>query len=270
MLRLVPTPIGNIGDITHRASEALMSADILLCEDTRVTKKLLLLLQERYNLTPKADQEFYSLHSHNEKEFVEKLTPDFFDKEVVYVSDAGMPSVSDPASLLVQYAQKRSITYDVLAGANAALVAYVASGFSQTQMLFWGFLPHKGSARSESLNGALYSGFVTVLYESVHRIQKLLGELEILDPSREIFVAKELTKLHQAYYKGTPSEVRSTLPQNPKGEWVVVLSPSEVSTSGAISQSDIMGLDLPKKTKAKLLAKVTKRGIKECYEELMK
>ena len=143
MLTLVPTPIGNIGDITLRAMEALGSADTLLCEDTRVTKKLIQILKERYNLTCKENQEFISLHSHNEHHFVQNLSPDFFEKNVVYASDAGMPGISDPGAVLVRYCIENKISYDVLPGANAVLTSYVASGFNETSFLFFGFLPHK-------------------------------------------------------------------------------------------------------------------------------
>lgn len=114
MLTLVPTPIGNIGDISLRAIEALSSADTLLCEDTRVTKKLIQILKERYNTTFKDEQNFISLHSHNEKEFIEKLSTSFFEQNVIYVSDAGMPGISDPAQALVKYAQENGVKYDVL------------------------------------------------------------------------------------------------------------------------------------------------------------
>jgi 16S rRNA (cytidine1402-2'-O)-methyltransferase len=194
LLQLVPTPIGNIGDISLRAIEALSEADILLCEDTRVTKKLLHILKERYNLSPKENQEFISLHSHNEKYFIEKLETSFFESNVVYVSDAGMPGISDPGQALVNYCLENSIEYDVLPGANAVLTAFVASGFIETKMLFWGFLPHKGKDRIASLQGALSSGYTTILYESPHRLEKLLNELNLEAPELEIFLAKELTK----------------------------------------------------------------------------
>ncbi|MDQ1268640.1 MAG: rRNA (cytidine1402-2-O)-methyltransferase, partial [Campylobacterota bacterium] len=155
LLTLIPTPIGNIGDITLRAIEALGDADTLLCEDTRVTKKLIQILKERYGSSFKPEQNFISLHSHNEKEFIQNLTPAFFEQNVVYVSDAGMPGISDPGQVLVRYAQENGIKYDVLPGANALLTAFVASGFVETKMLFWGFLPHKGKDRAASLQGAL-------------------------------------------------------------------------------------------------------------------
>ena len=269
MLSLVPTPIGNIGDISLRAIEALASADILLCEDTRVTKKLIHILKERYNTTFKEDQEFISLHSHNEKHFIEKLEASFFELNVVYASDAGMPGVSDPGQALVSYCIENSISYDVLPGANAVLTAFVASGFEETKMLFLGFLDHKGSSRALGLQKALHNGFVTVLYESPHRIEKLLLEIEVEEANREIFLAKELTKKYQTYFKGTATEALKYLSGNFRGEWVVVIAASDLHAESAITQKDILALDLPKKIQAKLIAKITGENTKACYQRLL-
>lgn len=270
MLKLVPTPIGNISDISLRAIEALREADILLCEDTRVTKKLIHILKERYNTSFKEDQRFIPLHSHNEKEFLADLELSFFDQEVVYVSDAGMPGISDPGQLLVRYAQENAIEYDVLPGANALLTAYVASGFVETRLLFWGFLPHKGSDRSASLNGALFSGFATVLYESPRRLKKLLQEIAKEQPKRELFLAKEISKKYQTYFSGNAQELLESINDNFRGEWVVVISPSERQNLSAISENDILELDLPKKVQAKLICKITQENTKSCYERLLK
>lgn len=269
MLTLVPTPIGNIGDISLRAIEALSEADTLLCEDTRVTKKLIQILKERYNTSFKEEQHFISLHSHNEKEFIDKLTPAFFEQNVIYASDAGMPGISDPGQALVKYCQDNGVKYDVLPGANALLTAFVASGFVSTKMLFWGFLPHKGKERAASLLGALGSGYTTVLYESPHRLEKLLDELSHEEPSRKIFLAKELTKKYQKYYFGTADEIRQKVDANLRGEWVVVLEAKETLGSSAISQNDILELDLPKKVQAKLISKITGENTKACYERLL-
>ncbi|WP_321779296.1 16S rRNA (cytidine(1402)-2'-O)-methyltransferase [Sulfurimonas sp.] len=270
MLKLIPTPIGNIGDISLRAIEALSEADILLCEDTRVTKKLIHILKERYNTSFKENQQFISLHSHNEKEFLEKLEPSFFDANVVYASDAGMPGISDPGQLLVKYAQENNVEYDVFPGANALLTAFVASGFVQTKMLFWGFIPHKGQDRISSLQGALYSGFTTILYESPHRLEKLLLEIKKEDNERKIFLAKELTKKFQNYFYGTAEEILTTLDSNFRGEWVVVLNADATQNSSAVSQVDILELDLPKKVQAKLICKITGENTKSCYQRLLK
>jgi len=269
LLKLVPTPIGNIGDISLRAIEALSSADILLCEDTRITKKLIHILKERYNTVFKENQEFISLHSHNEKSFVEKTPPSFFEQDVVYVSDAGMPGVSDPGAVLVRYCIDNDIKYDILPGANAVLTAFVASGFVQTQMLFLGFLDHKGASRDVGLQKALYSGYTTILYESPHRLEKLLLQIDKEDKDRELFLAKELTKKFQSYFHGTPKEILRQLDKNYKGEWVVVIKATQSQNACAITQNDILLLDLPKKIQAKLICKITGENTKECYNRLL-
>ncbi len=269
MLSLVPTPIGNIGDISLRAIDALSEADTLLCEDTRVTKKLIHILKERYNTVFKENQNFISLHSHNEKEFIDKLEPSFFQENVIYASDAGMPGISDPGQALVKYAQENDIKYDVLPGANAVLTAFVASGFVETQMLFWGFLPHKGKDRQASLLGALNSGFTTIVYESPHRLEKFLNEVNIEESERKIFLAKELTKKYQRYLFGTAKECLDKLDKNFRGEWVVVIKASSKHNASAISQNDILELDLPKKVQAKLISKITGENTKECYKRLL-
>ncbi len=269
MLSLVPTPIGNIGDISLRAIEVLSNADILLCEDTRVTKKLIHILKERYSTPFKENQEFISLHSHNEQSFVEKLEPSFFEQNIVYASDAGMPGVSDPGQALVAYCLEHNIAYDVLPGANAVLTAFVASGFCETQMLFLGFLDHKGNSRSEGLQRALHNGYTTVLYESPHRLEKLLLELNKEADNREIFLAKELSKRYQKYFRGTAKEILQKLDGNHKGEWVVVIKAGTLHVNSAISENDILSLDLPKKVQAKLISKITGENTKEIYQRLL-
>jgi len=267
LLTLVPTPIGNIGDISLRAMEALSQADILLCEDTRVTKKLLNILDTRYKLE-RRDQEFISLHSHNETAFVESLDPAFFEQNIVYVSDAGMPGISDPGQALVRYCIDHEVAYDVLPGANAVLTAFVASGFVATKMLFFGFLAHKGSERSNGLQEALYNGYTTVLYEAPHRLGKLLDELLLEVPERRLFLAKELTKKYQTYLHGTAGEIKAQLTGEIRGEWVVVIEAGDLHHS-TMSERDILAFDLPKKVASKLIAKITGESPKACYQRLL-
>jgi len=269
LLSLVPTPIGNIGDISLRAIEALSEADILLCEDTRVTKKLIHILKDRYGTSFKENQDFISLHSHNEKSFVEKLDITFFEQNIVYVSDAGMPGISDPGQVLVRYCIDNDIAYDIFPGANALLTAFVASGFIETQMLFFGFLDGKGSSRSTGLQEALHNGYTTILYESPHRLEKLLNEIDKEEPTRELFLAKELTKKYQKYFHGTASEILEKFDSSIRGEWVVVVKAGESHNGSAITQNDILALDLPKKVQAKLICKITGENTKECYQRLL-
>lgn len=268
MLTLVPTPIGNIADISLRAMDALNQADILLCEDTRVTKKLLHILQERYNIE-RNEQEFISLHSHNEAAFIEKLSPSFFESNVIYVSDAGMPGISDPGQLLVRYCQEHDIEYDILPGANALLTAFVASGFVNTQMLFFGFLPHKGKERAQSLQSALHNGFTTILYEAPHRLDKLIKELAEEVPERRVFFAKELSKKYQSYFHGAAADMPKQITKDMiKGEWVVVIEAGEARQS-SLSEKDVLELDIPKKSAAKLISKITGENTKACYQRLL-
>ena len=259
MLTLVPTPIGNLLDISKRAIETLKSAEIIFCEDTRVTKKLLNLLEIDLNKT------FYSMHSHNEDEVLKKIDISIFDKNVVYVSDAGMPGVSDPGSKLVEFAQKHNIKYDVLPGANAVLMAYVASGFSG-EFTFFGFLPHKGIQREKKLKEIINHDKISILYESPHRIEKLLKELKQYIPTRDVFFAKELTKMHQTFIKDKVENI--TLP-NTKGEWVVVLDKDKKIDNLTLTYDDILALKLPLKEKAKLLSKISSKSTKEIYNELL-
>ncbi|MCH9812398.1 MAG: 16S rRNA (cytidine(1402)-2'-O)-methyltransferase [Epsilonproteobacteria bacterium] len=268
MLHFVPTPIGNLEDISLRSLKLLESATVILCEDTRVTKRLFHLLKTKHHFEPQA-QKFISLHSHNEQEVLASLSPSFFDQEVLYVSDAGMPAVSDPGCVLVNYCTTHKVEFEVLPGANAALLAYAASGFCDTRFLFFGFLPHKGGDRQNALKEALYSGYVTLLYESPHRIVKLIDQICLLEPQRELFLIKEATKLHETTFKGSASEIQALLKvHNTKGEWVVVCK-GEKQQQTMITIDDIMQLDLPKKQAAKLIAKITGKSPKECYNALL-
>ena len=180
-----------------------------------------------------------------------------------------MPGVSDPGQVLVRYCIDNGIDYDIFPGANALLTAFVASGFVETQMLFFGFLDHKGGSRSAGLQEALHNGYTTILYESPHRLEKLLNEINKEEPTRELFLAKELTKRYQKYFHGTASEILEKLGGDIRGEWVVVIKQGATQTASAITQKDILTLDLPKKVQAKLICKITGENTKECYQRLL-
>jgi len=265
LLAFIPTPIGNLQDISKRSLKALEDAQIIFCEDTRVSKKLLSLLD-----IPHDDKKFISFHSHNENSVIQKLDKTLFEKDVIYMSDAGMPTISDPGCSLVRFAQENDILYEVLPGANAALLAYAASGFYDNKFLFFGFLPHKGKDRKEALQKAINSEFITIIYESPHRISKLIDELNELIPSREIFIIKEATKLHEYKKRALAKEIKDEFNKiDKRGEWVVVID-SQKKSGGTITKEDILSLNLPKKEMAKLLAKLEDRSVKECYNELIK
>ena len=272
MLTFLATPIGNLGDISFRAIDVLKDGEIILCEDTRVTKKLLNLISLKFNITfPKYD--YISVHSHNEQRFLYENKCELFkNNNCIYMSDAGMPCVSDPGAFLVEYCLKNDIEYDVLPGANAILTAYASSGFTSdaTAFTFFGFLPHKGNDRQNLLDKVLVNDTLSILYESPHRLLKLLKELNDIDPNREIFVTKELTKKFQRRYSGIASNIYEELKeQEIKGEWVVIIKNISSKDKGIITESDIMELKLPPKQKAKLLSKLTGENIKEIYANLI-
>ena len=269
MIYLIPTPIGNIDDISVRSLKLLAETQILLCEDTRVTKKLLNLLASRHNLEFKIEK-FISFHSHNDTKVLNSLDISVFEKRVAFVSDAGMPCVSDPGAKLVKFAQERGLDYEVLPGANAAVLSYAASGFDNPRFLFYGFLPHKGKERANAFDYVLNLDIPVVIYESPHRIEKFADELSSLDFDRELFAIKEATKQFERKFFGKAKEFKKFLSEiNTKGEWSLVISPIEAKNGTPISKDDIEKLDINPKTKAKLLAKLTGNSVKECYETLI-
>ena len=268
MITFIPTPIGNPQDITIRAMKLFEKAALFFCEDTRQTKRLLRLLEERFDMTyPEA--EFISFNEHNGAARIEEFASVLDEKEIVYVSDAGMPVISDPGQVLVAYCQEQGLKYDVLPGASAVTTAYAASGFEAGKFLFSAFLPHKGKERAAALSEAMNNGYNTVLYESPHRLAKLLKELREADENREIFLAKEISKKYQSYYRGTAKELDEKFKTlNIRGEWVVVIS-AQKSMEKSLSFSEVLKLDLPPKPKAKLLAQLSDKSVKEWYETLI-
>jgi len=268
MLTFIPTPIGNPQDITIRAIQCFEKATLFLCEDTRHTKKLLRLLEERFDMVyPEAV--FLSFNEHNGIERLLQVADMLKEQEVVYVSDAGMPVISDPGQILVEYCQTHAIVYDVLPGASAVTTAYAASGFEEGKFLFFGFLPHKGRERSSALSQAMHSQYNTVLYESPHRLEKLLNEIIAIDPERELFLAKEISKKYQKYYRDSAKTVLGVLENiEIRGEWVVVIR-GERSAVKTLSFDEIMQFSMPPKVKAKLLSLLSEKSVQEWYKELV-
>jgi len=272
MLTFLPTPIGNLGDVSFRTIEVLKAGEVILCEDTRVTKKLLNLISMKFDI--KFPQyEYISLHSHNEKQFLTKENKELLSlQNCIYMSDAGMPCVSDPGSFLVDFCLKFDIEFDVLPGANAILTAYASSGFTSnaTTFTFFGFLPHKGNDRRDKLDMILNSDHLAILYESPHRLMKLLEELNEKAPNRMIFLTKELTKKYQTRYKSTAKEMLNTISKTQiRGEWVVIIENEVNENKGIITLDDIVDLKLPPKQKAKLISKLTGQNVKEIYNDLI-
>jgi len=268
MLTLLPTPIGNIADITFRTIEILKNCDLILCEDTRVTKHLLNILKTRYSLELK-NIDIVSFHEHNQKERLEQIASRLKSQIVVYMSDAGMPVISDPGQLLVEYCQREEIEYDVLPGASVAPLIYAASGFKSGKFYFYGFLPNKGRQRADELHNLMGNGLDTILYEAPHRISKLIEQICEIDENRELFVAKELTKRYQKFYKMSAKEILKHLKnESTKGEWALVVE-GKANNLKSLSLNEVESLDIPPKVKAKLISKLTGKSVKECYKELI-
>lgn len=215
-LYIVPTPIGNLGDITLRAIDTLKAVDIILAEDTRVTKKLLTHYQIETPLR--------SYHQHNEHKIVDEVANRIRSGETTaLVSDAGTPAISDPGFLLVRACKEREVEVECLPGATAFVPALVNSGLPADRFYFEGFLPQK-KGRKTRLDIVMASDRTVILYESTHRIIKLLKEVNELDPTRIISVSRELTKKFEENVRGTASQLLEHFEAgSTKGEFVVVI-----------------------------------------------
>lgn len=216
-LILVPTPVGNLDDITLRAIKTLERADLVFAEDTRVTKKLLNHLGLQKNLLP--------FHAHNEHKVLSGLLDKIKSTSMsVLVSDAGTPGISDPGFLLVRAAVESGIKVSCLPGPTALIPALVGSGFPCDRFCFEGFLPHKKGRQTKLLQLAQEERTI-VLYESPHRLTKCLGQIEeFFGPGRRVCVVRELSKIYEEYKRGPVSEVRSHYEQHPpKGEIVIII-----------------------------------------------
>lgn len=196
-LYLVPTPIGNLEDMTFRSIKMLKEADLIASEDTRNTQKLL----NHFDITTKQ----ISLHEHNVKERVPELMTQLEEgKKIAQVSDAGMPSISDPGHELVLKAIEKDIDVISLPGASAGITALIASGVAPQPFLFYGFLPRKNSEQKKALENLKQIPSTLIFYESPHRIVKTLKNMSvILGDSRKAVLCRELTKLYEEYTRGT-------------------------------------------------------------------
>ena len=269
MLYFLPTPIGNLRDISARCLDILELANTVICEDTRVGKSL-------YNLLKisTSNKNFYCLNSHNTSEFSAKLPKlkELLNNEIcVYLSDAGMPCISDPGAWLVNYAKDNDIEYFVLPGANAALLSAAASGLVQKEFVFLGFLPNTGRERELALQHALNQEYPAIIYESPKRILKLVESIASIDENRQIFAIKEATKKFEAKFFGKANEVLKALQNaNLQGEWALVINNCEQKQGSNLTINDITDLDIAPKIKAKLLSKITGENAKKIYENLIK
>ncbi|MBI2610954.1 16S rRNA (cytidine(1402)-2'-O)-methyltransferase [Candidatus Kaiserbacteria bacterium] len=220
-LSVVATPIGNFGDLTFRALWNLKECNVVYAEDTRVTLKLL----NHYGLRKPIFRLDAAVEAKKADEVVARLKA---GEHVVYVSDAGTPGISDPGARLVSRVREElpGATIETVPGASALTAALSIAGIRADQFLFLGFLPHK-KGRQTSLKRIAISEMPVVLYESPHRIMKLLQELERVISKRTIIVARELTKMHEEVLLGTASELARQIKtaHKDRGEFVVIVDP---------------------------------------------
>ncbi len=198
MLSIVGTPIGNLDDISERCARTLREADLIAAEDTRHSLRLLQRLE--------IHKPMVSYHEHNEAsrtpELIEKLRAGI---HIALITDAGMPSVSDPGRRLIAACIENELSYTVIPGPSAVLVALTGSGFQNDQWSFSGFLPNKSGQRERILTEACATGNTAIFFESPHRITKTLAVLAQIAPQRRICVARELTKQYEEFRIGVPS-----------------------------------------------------------------
>jgi 16S rRNA (cytidine1402-2'-O)-methyltransferase len=222
-LYLVATPIGNLGDITLRALDVLRRVDRIACEDTRQTQKLL----NHFEITTPT----ISCHEHNERDRAAELIQAIkAGGRIAVVSDAGMPGISDPGARLAAEAIAAGVDVSPIPGANAALSGLVASGLSTTEFHFIGFLPEKAGARRTRLEDLAAEAArsnrarTLVIYEAPHRILETLGDLEsVWGAGARVVVARELTKIHEEFVRGTAAEVRQKLASRDRVRGEIVL-----------------------------------------------
>jgi len=283
-LYLVATPIGNLGDITLRALEVLRAVDRIACEDTRQTQKLLNHFQ--------IEKKTVSCHEHNERSRATELIQDIkAGRAIALVSDAGTPGVSDPGSWLVREAIAAGVQVFPIPGANAAISALIASGLPADEFEFLGFLPEKAGARRTKLEDLAAhpgeSARTLIFYEAPHRLLDTLADLEsIFGPQLHVVVARELTKIHEEFLRGTVAEVRSELASRDRirGEITLLIEvPAQTSSPGSASGAAnahetiaarvarmISETGIDEKEALKRLARELGRSKSEVYRELQR
>jgi 16S rRNA (cytidine1402-2'-O)-methyltransferase len=277
-LYLVATPIGNLGDITLRALDVLKRADRIACEDTRQTQKLL----NHFQIATPTE----SLHEHNERERTASLI-DALRKgaRIAVVTDAGMPGISDPGAWLTAAAVEAGIPVIPIPGANAALSALVASGLNPAEFTYLGFLPEKAGQRRTRLEEiaaqATENPRTLIFYEAPHRILETLSDLEaVFGAGLRVVLARELTKVHEEFHRGTVVEVRQDLASRDRvrGEMTLIVEAPAASVAAAASSEKLServsrmqsesGLD--EKEALKRLARELNRSKSELYRELQR
>ncbi len=269
-LYLVPTPIGNLSDMTKRAADILADVDIVACEDTRHTRILLSHLELEKNVV--------SYHEHNKETAGPKLIEALSEgKSVAQVSDAGMPVISDPGADLVKLALAAHISVVPLPGPNAALTALVASGLDARQFVFVGFLPRTSANRKALLDSIKKIPFTLIFYEAPHRLKETLKILSETLGNRQAVTARELTKKFETFTRATLSELLQNAEEtDPRGEYVVLVEGYKGDAEDAEDkmtwqeEAILLAETLPIKEAARQVAVKRNLARREVYQFLLK
>lgn len=266
-LYVVATPIGNLEDITRRALRVLEQVDLIACEDTRQTQKLL----EHYGIKTRT----VSYHEHNESERAAELAEHFVQgRNIAVVSDAGTPGVSDPGYRVITEAIRAGVAVIPIPGAAAFVAALVASGLPTDSFRFEGFLPAKQGQRRTMLESLREAEQTVIFYEAPHRIEETLEDIvATLGASRRVVVAREVTKLHEEFLRGGAEELLSRVREHPlKGEITLLIAKSEGTEQKQLSVAErieqiMRSESLDEKTALKKVAKELGLSRSEAYRE---
>ncbi|MAS00234.1 MAG: 16S rRNA (cytidine(1402)-2'-O)-methyltransferase [Nitrosomonadales bacterium] len=270
-LYLVATPIGNLDDITFRAVEVLKKVDIVACEDTRKTSRLLSHF--------KINKKLISLHQHNEKNKTDFLINLLLNgNSVAFVSDAGTPAVSDPGAFLVNQALEKDIKVSPIPGPSSITSAFSVSGVQTTQFKFFGFLPNTSGKCKKVLEEIYNQDLPTIIFESPHRIMKTLSLIKnIFGSSYKLFIARELSKIYETIYKDNIESIIKKLeshPEEQQGEFVIIFDGKirEIENFKTLSLDkalEVMIKELPLNQSVKLISKIFKKNKKEVYNQAL-
>ncbi|HEY5029606.1 MAG TPA: 16S rRNA (cytidine(1402)-2'-O)-methyltransferase [Candidatus Angelobacter sp.] len=271
-LYVVATPIGNLEDISYRAVRVLKEADLIACEDTRHTAKLL----HHYGI----DKPTVSYHEHNEaaraEELVAKLAQGL---NVAQVSDAGMPGISDPGYRVISLAIERGVQVVPIPGASALVAALAASGLPTDRFQFLGFLPAKSGQRRTTLETLRHAEHTTVVYEAPHRIAETMKDIvELLGVERPVVLARELTKMHEEFIRGSAMQVLHRIQEHElKGEMTLLIGKGAAQQMATAAKDIAQRLDeimreqkLDEKAGLKILAKERGLSKSEVYREVQR
>jgi 16S rRNA (cytidine1402-2'-O)-methyltransferase len=264
MLAVCATPIGNLEDVTLRVLRELAEADLVLCEDTRHTRRLL----ERHGIQAR----LLSYHEHNEAARTAELLPRLQAGErFALVSDAGLPGISDPGARLVAVALEAGVAVTVLPGASAVETALVASGFAAERYQFLGFLPRGERALARVWEELARWPWPAVAFESPRRLPATLRSLASADSDRQVAVCRELTKRYEQIVRGSAGELAERFAEPPKGEITLVLGPGRESefadeTAAAEAVAQLVAAGLARRQAAELVARLTGLSRKGLYD----